>query len=136
EAQQLADEVPRDEGLEPEVRLEAGPADGLALVDDAQDAAPAPLEPDYAVADAPAAADNADEAAIDALSVDSLSLEALPADDAETGAPDDDAAAALDSDDIGEISFDGFSIEGDDAPMSVEGPGDAGTATSTGGIEL
>src|SRR5690606_4963676 len=136
EAQQLADEVPRDEGLEPEVRLDAGPAGGLELADDEQDATPAPLEQDYAVADAPVAADDAEESAIDALSADSLSLEALPADEAETGSPGDAAAAAPDSGDAGEISFDGFSIEGDDAPMSVEGPGDAGTATSTGGIEL
>src|SRR3546814_6178626 len=88
EAQQLAGEVPRDAGLEPDVRLEAGPADGLALVDDAQEAVTAPLAQDYAVADAPVAAGDPDDAAIDALYADSLTLEALPADETDTGTPE------------------------------------------------
>src|SRR3546814_10362079 len=93
EAKQLADEVPRGGGLEPDVRLEADPAGGLALVDDAQEAVTAPLEQDYAVADAPVEAGDADDAAIDALSAGSLTLEALPADETDTGTPVDDAAA-------------------------------------------
>src|SRR3546814_13615162 len=71
EAQQLADEVPRDGGLEPDVRLEADPVGGLALVDDAQEAVTAPLEQDYAVADAPVEAGDADDEASDALSAGS-----------------------------------------------------------------
>src|SRR3546814_12463157 len=112
EAKQLADEVPRGGGLEPDVRLEADPAGGLALVDDAQEAVTAPLEQDYAVADAPVEAGDADDAAIDALSAGSLTLEALPADETDTGTPVDDAAAS-ESGDIEELKFDGFDIDDD-----------------------
>src|SRR3546814_18283611 len=63
EAQQLADEVPRDGGLEPAVRLETDPAGGLALVDNAQEAVNARMEQDYAVAAAPPQAGATDEAA-------------------------------------------------------------------------
>src|SRR3546814_16316864 len=80
EAQQLADEVPRDGGLEPDVRLEADPAGGLALVADAQEAVTAPLEQDYAVADAPVEAGHADDAAIAALSAGSHPPKRIPAD--------------------------------------------------------
>ncbi|HEY9540415.1 MAG TPA: chemotaxis protein CheB [Luteimonas sp.] len=135
EAQQLADEVPRDGGLEPDVRLEADPAGGLALVDDAQEAVTAPLEQDYAVADAPVEAGDADDAAIDALSADSLTLEALPADETDTGTPVDDAAAS-ESGEIDEITFDGFDIDDDGASLVVDVPDDAGATASTGGIEL
>lgn len=136
EAQQLAEEVPRDEGLETDVRLEAGPADGLALVDDAREAAPAPLEQDYAVADAPVENAGADDAAIDALSADSLALEALPADEADAGASADDGTAALESDGIDGILFDGFNLDDDGASLSVDAPDDAGMTASPGGIEL
>src|SRR3546814_493467 len=135
EAKQLADEVPRGGGLEPDVRLEADPAGGLALVDDAQEAVTAPLEQDYAVADAPVEAGDADDAAIDALSADSLTLEALPADETDTGTPVDDAAAS-ESGEIDEITFDGFDIGDDGASLVVDAPDDAGTTASTGGIEL
>ena len=132
EAQQLADEVPRDDGLETDVRLEAAPADGLALVDDAMDAATAPLEQDYAVADASVGDDGPDDVLIDALSADSLTLEALPADETDAGAEADaDAgAAAPGSDEIDEISFDGFSLDDDGASLAAD------TIPSTGGIEL
>ena len=136
EAQQLADEVPRDTGLEPDVRLEAGPADGLALVDDAQETTPAPLEQDYAVADAPAGDDDDDDAAIDALSADSLTLEALSADEAETGAPSDDDVAAPESGETDEISFDGFSLDDDGTFLAADAPGGAGATAPADGIEL
>src|SRR3546814_2973942 len=79
EAQQLADEVPRDGGLEPDVRPEADPAGGLALVDDAQEAVTAPLAQDYPVAAAAVEAGDADDAATVALSAGSLPLVELPA---------------------------------------------------------
>src|SRR3546814_1683555 len=126
ESQQLAGEVPRDAGLEPDVRLEAGPADGLALVDDAQEAVTAPLEQDYAVADAPVEAGDPDDAAIDALSADSLTLEALPADETDTGTPVDDAAAS-ESGEIDEINFEGFDIADDGASLVVYAPENAAT---------
>src|SRR3546814_118852 len=95
----------------------------------------APLEQDYAVADAPVEAGDADDAAIDALSADSLTLEALPADETDTGTPVDDAAAS-ESGEIDEITFDGFDIGDDGASLVVDAPDDAGTTASTGGIEL
>ena len=136
EAQQLAGEVPRDDGLETEVRLESGPGDGLALADDARDAAPAPLEHDYAVADAPAGDAGADDAAIDALSADSLEFEALPADEDDAGAPADDGPAAPESGEIGGIPFEGFELDEDGASLSVDAAGGADAAASPGGIEL
>ncbi|MFC3714977.1 chemotaxis protein CheB [Luteimonas soli] len=134
EAQQLADEVPRDAGLEPDVRLEADPS-GLALVDDAQEAA-APLEPDYPVADAAVVAGDADDAAIDALSADSLSLEALPADETDTGMPVDDGVAAPESGETDGIPFDGSNADDDGASLDFEAPTDGDTTASPGGIEL
>src|SRR3546814_10482935 len=95
----------------------------------------APLEQDYAVADAPVEAGDADDAAIDALSADSLTLEALPADETDTGTPVDDAAAS-ESGEIDEITFDGFDIDDDGASLVVDVPDDAGATASTGGIEL
>ncbi len=77
EAQQRADEVPRDDGLEPEVRLEGGLAEDLSLVDEAS-AADAPVESGYDVAEGL----DLDAAVIDGLSEDTLTFEALPADDA------------------------------------------------------
>src|SRR3546814_13372039 len=76
-----------------------------------------------------------DDAAIDALSADSLTLEALPADETDTGTPVDDAAAS-ESGEIDEITFDGFDIGDDGASLVVDAPDDAGTTASTGGIEL
>jgi chemosensory pili system protein ChpB (putative protein-glutamate methylesterase) len=134
EAQQLADEVPRDAGLEPDVRLEADPS-SLALVDDAQEAAALP-EPDYPVADAPVVAGDADDAAIDAPSADSLSLEALPADETDTGIPVDDGVAAPESGETDEISFDGFNVDDDGASLDFDAPAGGDTTTSPGDIEL
>src|SRR3546814_14139452 len=93
------------------------------------------LEQDYAVADAPVEAGDADDAAIDALSAGSLTLEALPADETDTGTPVDDAAAS-ESGEIDEITFDGFDIDDDGASLVVDVPDDAGATASTGGIEL
>src|SRR3546814_4870399 len=93
------------------------------------------LEQDYAVADAPVEAGDADDAAIDALSAGSLTLEALPADETDTGTPVDDAVAS-ESGEIDEITFDGFDIDDDGASLVVDVPDDAGATASTGGIEL
>src|SRR3546814_18617849 len=85
--------------------------------------------------DAPVEAGDADDAAIDALSADSLTLEALPADETDTGTPVDDAAAS-ESGEIDEITFDGFAIDDDGASLVVDVPDDAGATAYTGGIEL
>src|SRR3546814_6287020 len=69
------------------------------------------------------------------LSADSLTLEALPADETDTGTPVDDAAAS-ESGEIDEITFDGFDIDDDGASLVVDVPDDAGATASTGGIEL
>src|SRR3546814_5566832 len=90
---------------------------------------------DYAVADAPVEAGDADDAAIDALSAGSLTLEALPADETDTGTPVDDAAAS-ESGEIDEITFAGFDIDDDGASLVVDVPADAGATASTGGIAL
>src|SRR3546814_18657774 len=93
------------------------------------------LEQDYAVADAPVEAGDADDAAIDALSAGSLTLEALPADETDTGTPVDDASAS-ESGEIDEITFDGFYIDDEGASLVVDVPEDAGATASTGRIEL
>lgn len=78
EAQQLADDVPRDQGLDGDVRLD-GLADDLSLADDAP-AGEAPPEPGYDVAEELQSDADADAVAIDFLSEDTLALEALPDD--------------------------------------------------------
>lgn len=115
EAQQLADEVPRDQGLEPDVRLD-GFADDLSLADDAP-ADEAPPEPGYDVADGLPPDAEMDAAADNSLSEDTLTLEALPDDDAELS-----FLAGDDADD-----------DAQDATASLA-PGD--TADYGGGIEL
>ena len=99
EAQQHAGEVPRDDGLEPDVRLEGDIASELTLMDEFAEAdvvaAEPPSEPDYAIADEPLGADDGgiDAIDIDALSVDTLSFEALPDDSEEAPQSRDDVAA-------------------------------------------
>ncbi|GAA3916438.1 chemotaxis protein CheB [Luteimonas lutimaris] len=96
QAQALAGEVPRDEGLEPEVRLEPEAADALSLADDAPaEAAP---EPEYDVAgELPPAAEDPglDAEDLSGLSEDSLTFEAVVDDDAGSGLSGDDADASL-----------------------------------------
>src|SRR5690606_22512343 len=91
QAQALAGEVPRDEGLEPEVRLEPEAADALSLADDAPaEAAP---EPEYDVAgELPPAAEDPglDAEDLSGLSEDSLTFEAVVDDDAGSGLSGDD----------------------------------------------
>ena len=96
EAQARADDVPRDEGLEPEVRLEADTGEGLSLADDipAADAAPEPgydlsddLQLDAAAGAADADTDTDTATGTDAdfdlsgLSEDTLTFEAVVEDD-------------------------------------------------------
>src|SRR3546814_12845757 len=47
-----------------------------------------------------------------------------------------DDAAASESGEIDEITFDGFDIDDDGASLVVDVPDDAGATASTGGIEL
>lgn len=116
EAQQHAGEVPRDDGLEPDVKLEDDLGSELALVDEATDAADPSPEPDYAIADEPLPALDTDSGDIDALSVDTLTFEVVPADDAPDAAEPDGVAGSFAIDDLSDddalpgIDFDG---EGD-----------------------
>ena len=120
QAQALAGEVPRDDGLELEVRLEPEDADALSLADDepATEAAPEPgydvatdLSPDDAAAVADiddglqqdiAADEGAADAGIDAdfdlssLSEDTLTFEAVADDDGMAFLSGDDGSSALD----------------------------------------
>ncbi|MDQ2703490.1 MAG: chemotaxis protein [Pseudomonadota bacterium] len=137
EAQQHAGEVPRDDGLEPGVRLDGDIAGELTLMDESAQAdtvaADPPPEPDYAIADAPLGADDGgmdiDAIDIDALSIDTLSFEALPGDMAEAPESRDDAA--------------GFGIDGLADPAASPGidfegaeSADAEAAPSTRGTTL
>ena len=125
EAQQHASEVPRDDGLEPDVRLDGDRAGELTLMDEPVEAdtvaADPPSEPDYAFSDEPLAVDDGgmdiDAIDIDALSVDTLSFEALPDDMADAPERRDDpsgfgieglaGADAADIDLASGIDFDG-----------------------------
>jgi chemosensory pili system protein ChpB (putative protein-glutamate methylesterase) len=133
EAQQHAGEVPRDDGLEPDVRLEDAGASKLALVDEDTDAVDPSPEPDYAIADEPLPTleTDGDRIDIDALSVDTLTFEALPDDDmADAMEPDDDAAgfAIADLDDDG--SLPSIDLDGSDESGIAAGAGAATRATT------
>lgn len=134
EAQQHAGEVPRDDGLEPDVRLEDAGASELALVDEGTDAADPSSEPDYAIADEPLPTLETDDDRIDidALSVDTLTFEALPDDMAEAAESDDDAAgfAIADLDDDGSLSS--IDLDGsDESGIAADKPAGATTRATT-----
>jgi chemosensory pili system protein ChpB (putative protein-glutamate methylesterase) len=135
EAQQHADEVPRDDGLEPEVKLEDDSGSELALVDEAVDAADPPPEPDYEIADAPLPAPDTADSGIDGLSVDTLTFEALPDDAPDAAEPEEDAEGSARGELADEASLAGIDFDGDgDFGTGIDADADADAGASAGAM--